>query len=141
PCERRRARVSDRSLPLESHTRRRADAAVICTLANSLWLAGCLPELARFRRATNRVREEQEKILSRLLRGESDFAKQHDFSLIKTVQDYQQAVPLRRYEDYQPWIDRIAAGEKNVLTTDPVELLEPTSGSSAATKLIPYTAS
>jgi hypothetical protein len=114
---------------------------VICGLANSLWLAGCLPELGRFRRATNRVREEQEKILFRLLRGESEFAEQHDFSLIRTVHDYQQAVPLRRYEDFEPWIDRIAAGEKHVLTADPVELFEPTSGSSGATKLIPYTAS
>jgi GH3 auxin-responsive promoter len=114
---------------------------VICGLANSLWLAGCLPELARFRRATKHVRGEQEKILFRLLRGESDFAKQHDFSLIKTVHDYQQAVPLRRYEDFQPWIDRITAGEKNVLTAERVNLFEPTSGSSGATKLIPYTAS
>jgi hypothetical protein len=114
---------------------------MICGLANSLWLAGCLPELARFRRATTRVRDEQEKILFRLLRGASDFAKQHDFSSIKTVHDYQRAVPTRRYEDFQPWIDRIAAGEENVLTTERVKLLEPTSGSSGATKLIPYTAS
>ncbi|HEY8180673.1 MAG TPA: GH3 auxin-responsive promoter family protein, partial [Thermoanaerobaculia bacterium] len=114
---------------------------MICGLANSLWLAGCLPELARFRRATKRVREEQQKILFRLLCGESDFAKQHDFALIKTVHDYQQAVPLRRYEDFLPWIDRITAGEKNVLTPERVNLFEPTSGSSGATKLIPYTAS
>jgi hypothetical protein len=114
---------------------------VICGLANALWLAGCLPELARFRHATTRVREEQKKILFRLLRSESEFAKQHDFSLIKTVHDYQQAVPLRRFEDFQPWIDRIASGERNVLTAERVKLLEPTSGSSGATKLIPYTAS
>ena len=114
---------------------------MISGLANSLWLAGCLPELARFRRATTRLREEQEKVLFRLLQGESAFAKQHDLSSIKTIHDYQQAVPLRRYEDFQPWIDRIAAGEKDVLTPERVELLEPTSGSSGATKLIPYTAS
>ena len=114
---------------------------MICALANSLWLAGCLPELARFRRGVTRVREEQEKILFRLLRGENEFAKQHDFSLIKTVHDYQQAVPIRKFEDFEPWIDRIAGGEKNVLTAEPVTLLEPTSGSSGANKLIPYTAS
>ena len=114
---------------------------MICAVANSLWLAGCLPELMRFRRAIHRVREEQEQILRRLLHCESDFAKQHDFSLLKTVRDYQHAVPLRRYEDFEPWIDRIAAGEENVLTTEPVTLLQPTSGSSGATKLIPYTAS
>src|SRR6266852_4437688 len=35
----------------------------------------------------------------------------------------------------------IAAGEPNVLTRDPVLLLEPTSGSTGGEKLIPYTAS
>src|SRR6185503_4354596 len=39
------------------------------------------------------------------------------------------------------YIERIGAGEKEVLTADPVNLLEPTSGSSGAVKLIPYTAS
>ena len=52
-----------------------------------------------------------------------------------------QAVPLSDYEDYVDSIDRIQAGQASVLTRDPVELLHPTSGSTAATKLIPYTAS
>ena len=49
----------------------------------------------------------------------------------------QSRLPTTR--DFEPFIQRIAAGEQGVLTAEPVLLLEPTSGSSAASKLIPYT--
>jgi hypothetical protein len=43
------------------------------------------------------------------------------------------------YEDYLPYVDRLIQGEGRQLTLDRVTLLEPTSGSSSASKLIPYT--
>ena len=55
--------------------------------------------------------------------------------------DYQRRVPLAGYEDLAPAIERIAAGHQGELTAERVRLLEPTSGSRAATKHIPYTAS
>ena len=114
-----------------------------CATANALWLGGCLPELARFRRATRCVRREQERILHRLLAAncETEFGRKYGFTSIRSPRDYQQAVPLRTYDDYAPWIDRVADGAANVLTRERVRLLEPTSGSAAAAKLIPYTAS
>jgi hypothetical protein len=115
-----------------------------CTVANSLWLAGCLPEYRRFHRAVKRVEEEQQAILRRLLSANADteFGRRHGFSSIQSAREYQQRVPLREYEEFQPWIDRIASGESvNALTSEPVHLFEPTSGSSSASKLIPYTES
>jgi hypothetical protein len=50
-------------------------------------------------------------------------------------------VPLSTYDDYQTALQQISAGRAHVLTQEPVQLLEPTSGSTAASKLIPYTAS
>ena len=116
---------------------------MICSVANSLWLAGCLPELARFRRAITRVREEQEVVLRRLLRANADteFGRDHRFASIRSVREFQERVPLRKYEDFEPWIDRIAEGSQSVLTREAVHVLEPTSGSSGASKLIPYTPS
>lgn len=116
---------------------------MICTLANSLWLAGCASESARFHSATRRVTEEQHAILQRILHQNRDteFGRQHDFSSIRSVADYQQRVPLRDYDQHQRWIDTAAAGAPNVLTKEKIRLFEPTSGSSGATKLIPYTAS
>lgn len=116
---------------------------MICTAANTLWLAGCLPEAARFRRATSRVCSEQERLLSHLLRANADteLGRRHGFGTIRTVREYQERVPLATYDDYRPAIDRAAEGSSGVLTRERVRLFEPTSGSSGATKLVPYTAS
>src|SRR5205823_9898538 len=58
--------------------------------------------------------------------------------ILTTVADYQSLVPLCDYESCSPDILRIAAGERNVLTSEPVRLFEPTSGSSGAQKWVPY---
>jgi GH3 auxin-responsive promoter len=112
-----------------------------CALANSLWLAGCLPEYARFHRAARRVEEEQNAILMRLLASNADteFGRSHGFSSIRTAREYQHRVPVREYEDYREWIGQIVGGSSNVLTRERVRMLEPTSGSTSASKLIPYT--
>jgi len=116
---------------------------MICTLANSLWAAGCMPELARFDRATRHVAEEQEAVLHRIVRENTctEFGREHGFPSIRTSEDFRRQVPLRNYEQHLPWIDRAADGIPNVLTRDAIRLFEPTSGSSGATKLIPYTPS
>jgi hypothetical protein len=60
---------------------------------------------------------------------------------IQSADDFRAAFPLTEYEDYLPYIERIAAGEKNVLTTEDVLCFQTTGGSTSASKLIPYTAS
>ena len=107
---------------------------MICHAANTLWVAGCLPEAARFRRATARVREEQARVLRRLLQNNAatEFGRRYGFATMGSVREYQQRVPLLTYEDYRPSIDRVAGGSPNVLTREAVRLLEPTSGSAGA---------
>jgi hypothetical protein len=116
---------------------------MICTLANSLWLAGCVSELARFRRATRHVEEEQQTLLRRILRENAgtEFGRAHGFSSIRSAAEYRNRVPLLDFDGHRPWIDRAAAGAPNILTREPVRLFEPTSGSSGAAKSIPYTLS
>jgi len=114
---------------------------MICTAANSLWLAGCLFEAARYRRALRQVRVEQERLLLDLIRANAStqFGREHGFSSIRSVRDYQHAVPPRSFDEYGIYVDRAASGSHQVLTREPIRLFEPTSGSAAATKLIPYT--
>lgn len=57
---------------------------------------------------------------------------------VRSLADFQQ-LPTSDWEMVAPWAERIAAGEAGVLTSEPVELLEPTGGSSGGTKLVPYT--
>jgi hypothetical protein len=114
---------------------------VIAPLANLAWWASNAPGHARYGRALRDVRGTQESIFHRYLRdnAQTEFGRRHRFSEIRSVADYQQHVPLSTYDDYAPAIDRIAAGETNVLTREQVQRLVPTGGSTSGAKLIPYT--
>lgn len=85
----------------------------------------------------------QERYLRQLLQANANtvIGRRYNFSGINTVADFQQRLPLSTYDDYTHDIDQIGQGQPYILTHEPVQLLEPTSGSTAATKLIPYTAS
>ena len=67
------------------------------------------------------------------------YGRQYRFCAIKNIADFQDKVPITTYEDYIPYIEKIKAGGQNILTSEPVLLLEPSSGSTSAKKLIPYT--
>ena len=43
------------------------------------------------------------------------FGKSHCFSKIKNYSDFKKLVPLRSYEDFSFYINKISFGEKNVL--------------------------
>ncbi|MBI1881740.1 MAG: GH3 auxin-responsive promoter family protein, partial [Chloroflexi bacterium] len=115
---------------------------ILCPLANTLWYLSNLPESLAFRLARRDVAGAQANLLLRLLRrnAHTDFGRRFDFASIRSVAEYQQRVPLSTYDDYRQAIEAIGAGRPQVLTQEPVLLLEPTSGSTAATKHIPYTA-
>lgn len=83
----------------------------------------------------------QEELLQSLLakNRNSAYGREYSFSEIATGEDFRARVPIVEYDDLEPWITRIAQGEKAVLTEEPVLLFEPTGGSSGKRKWIPYT--
>jgi hypothetical protein len=84
----------------------------------------------------------QSDVLARTIIGpnvECELGRAHDFASIRTIADYQRAVPIRKYEGFEPWIDRAVAGDTGVLTTEPVKRFFLTSGSTAKPKYIPVT--
>lgn len=89
------------------------------------------------------LKQVQEEYLLDLLgkNSETDYGRKYGFSGIGSYEEFAEKVPLTVYEDYEPFIDKIAEGKKRVLTSEEVTLLEPTSGSSGGRKLIPYTRS
>ena len=110
---------------------------------NVLWMLSSLSASRRFRQARRCPRRAQEKILASFLRNNagSAYGRKYDYASIASVEEFQKRVPLVTYEDLEPWIRRITEGEHGVLTSEPVLMLEKTSGSSGAAKYIPYTAS
>lgn len=94
-----------------------------------------------FVRKTPRIAEVQEKFLFNLLREyqDTELGRYYQLHDIATIEQFQQRVPVLSYTDYIAYVERIAAGEKNMLTPDPVVYLNKTSGSTGKQKLIPVT--
>jgi hypothetical protein len=109
---------------------------------NTAWMLASAPSAWAFHRATSRVAQTQSDLLLGMLHSarDTEFGRQHRFAEIRNYADFVARVPLATYESYAGAVQRIAAGQANILTADPVTLLEPTSGSTGGEKLIPYTA-
>ena len=110
-------------------------------LANSLWLASGAASAVRFRSALDDPAATQGALLRDMLvrHSASDFGRRHTFATIRNAADYSRRVPLARYDDFQPYIARIASGERDVLSCGAVSHLAPTSGSTGGRKLVPFT--
>ena len=110
-------------------------------LANACWLASGLGASRRFRRALSEPEGAQQTWLrAQIVRhADSAFGKAHDFHAIKEYAAFARRVPFTDQRTLAPWIERIRRGELNVFGTDPVTHLAPTSGSTGARKLIPFT--
>lgn len=121
--------------------RRRVNAGALA--GNLSWLAASLPEYRRFNRDAKNLENVQRRRLANYLKRNSDsaFGLEHDFARIRSWEEYSERIPIRNYDEFEPWISRISNGEQRVLSKDPVRLFEPSSGSSGPAKLIPYTRS
>jgi len=72
--------------------------------------------------------------------ADCDFSKQHGLESARTYAEFTRRVPLISYAQLEPWIERIQRGDQQVLGSERVTHLIPTSGSTGARKLIPFTA-
>lgn len=89
---------------------------------------------------TDIARAQHDKLMAILNSNQNTvYGNLYSFPTLSSIADFQEAVPLCTYEDLLPYIERICHGEDNILTAEKVLMLEPTSGSSAASKWIPYT--
>jgi hypothetical protein len=86
--------------------------------------------------------ETQEKVFQNLISeaAETAFGKDHDFNNIKNHQDYIQRVPIRDYEALKPYVEKVVAGEKNILWKGKPLYFAKTSGTTSGAKYIPITA-
>lgn len=101
------------------------------------------PAWRRFVRTAEDPREAQaERLAAALARlPGTAFARAHPGLLrARTLRELQDAVPVRDMDDFAPWIARMVAGERDVLVREPLRCFEPSSGSTAAAKWVPYTA-
>lgn len=120
-----------------------------------LRLAGLLPDAAlaaltralfsgswrRFLHATAHPAEVQTARLLALVERarDTDFGRAHGFDQVRSLADYQRQVPIRGFEDYEPFLARMVAGEKKVLLPDEPFFYGRSSGTTGTPKHIPIT--
>ena len=94
-----------------------------------------------FEAAAREPRKAQLERLAQLVkaRRETAFGRDHGFDQIDSPEAYRAKVPMRDYEGFRPYIDRIIAGEKSVLTREEPFMFTTTSGTTDRPKLVPVT--
>jgi len=85
--------------------------------------------------------ETQDKVFKELISEatQTAFGKDHDFVSINTYQDFVNRVPIRDYEALKPYVDRVVAGEEDVLWKGKPIYFAKTSGTTSGAKYIPLT--
>jgi GH3 auxin-responsive promoter len=88
-------------------------------------------------------RLQEECLLRRIVEPNRDceYGRRHRFRSLRSVRDYQAAVPIVRYEDLRADVERMGRGESGVLVSEPVRHFFVTSGTTGAPKLVPVTSS
>ncbi|MGH7846162.1 MAG: GH3 auxin-responsive promoter family protein [Candidatus Binatia bacterium] len=112
-------------------------------VASSLWVAAGLRRTRVFHTALRRPRAVQEARLLYLLKHNErcEYGRRYRFDRLRTVRDYQNTVPVVTYDCLQDEIATIKRGRQGILTDEPVVWMEKTTGSTGASKYIPYTSS
>ena len=83
----------------------------------------------------------QQRVFKALISKAKDtsFGQTHHFRNIQTYADFKACVPIREYEDFVPYIDKIQAGGGNVLWPGRPIYWAKTAGTTAGSKYIPIT--
>ena len=86
----------------------------------------------------------QDKVLHYLLKkGERTvWGKKYQYHNIRTYEDYRTRIPISRYEDLQPYFERLLRGENYLLWPEKIEYFSKSSGTTSnKSKYIPVSAS
>lgn len=85
--------------------------------------------------------ETQKRVFETLVKNAKDteFGVDHDFKNILDYNSFQQRVPIRDYEALRPYIDKVVAGNSNILWPGKPLYFAKTSGTTSGAKYIPLT--
>lgn len=95
----------------------------------------------RIYKQSNNAKKSQLKVLKKLIfqAKNTAFGKDHSFNTIKTYEDFKKQVPICDYETLKPYVERVVAGEKDVLWKGQPLYFAKTSGTTSGVKYIPLT--
>ena len=101
-------------------------------------LSPAISRLARFRLSTieqwiNDPISAQRHVLQHLVTSaqNTEYGRKYGFNKTFTTKAFKQAVPISEYDDIKPYIDRMMAGEENILWNTPIEWFAKSSGTTS----------
>ena len=95
----------------------------------------------RIYKESNNAVKVQQKVFLKLI-GQAQhtvFGKDHNFNSINSYEDFKRQVPIRDYEALKPYVERVVAGESDVLWKGKPLYFAKTSGTTSGVKYIPLT--
>lgn len=83
--------------------------------------------------------QDQDAILKELLKvgKTTEFGKEHGLDKVNSYEEFRKAVPIRDYESFKPYIEKIKEGKHNILWKGKPIYLAKTSGTTSGVKYIP----
>lgn len=84
---------------------------------------------------------DQQQLFQQLIKTgmKTAFGRDHNFAAIKTHEDYVKQVPIRDYEGFKPYIEKVKEGKHNILWKGLPIYFAKTSGTTSGVKYIPIT--
>ena len=84
---------------------------------------------------------DQDAILKELLKvgKNTEFGKEHQLGAVSAYNEFKQSIPIRDYEAFKPYIEKIKEGRHNVLWKGKPIYFAKTSGTTSGVKYIPIT--
>ncbi|XP_041483725.1 indole-3-acetic acid-amido synthetase GH3.3-like [Lytechinus variegatus] len=84
-------------------------------------------------------RRAQERFLRRILEenGDTDYGRKLKLKNITSMDDFRKSHPLTTYDDYKPYVERVMAGERGVMTQVMPNAFIQTSGTTGPSKYFP----
>lgn len=72
----------------------------------------------------------QEKVLNKLLdtAKHTEWGKKYDYCTIRSYDDFQNRVPIQTYEEIKPYVERLRAGEQNLIWPSKIDWFAKSSG-------------
>ena len=86
--------------------------------------------------------EVQQELFDKMIANSvlTEWGVKHNYSKIKTYEEFKKNVPLQEYPDIEPYVNRLMEGEQNLLWSTETKWFAKSSGTtSSRSKLIPVT--
>ncbi len=96
---------------------------------------------ARIYKQSNDAVKVQQKVFNNLIKQAQNtvFGKDHNFDKINSYEDFKKQIPIRDYEALKPYVERVIAGEPDILWKGKPLYFSKTSGTTSGVKYIPLT--